>query len=351
MLIASTHVCRAWRKIFISRPTLWEDLRSGDTEKTLTYLERSKTTPVNVTVSRYGKLFPQDSFLQVIPRTAGRLKSLSINVIPEYLNDIVPHLSTPEPLLESLDIFIDTVESDEVTTLPPIFGRDLPALRDLRLWYVNTELPWRKMANLTSFSFGMVSRGEISITQFLDFLEGASNLREVNLTFVTPTSDSQGERLVSLPSLKTMKIDAEEPCAPLLSHLSIPVGAKLEIKARRISLSYDDYLPKSLDNLRNLSNFTMADLVFDSPDSKLQFSGPNGELFMDLKIYQIDIGSVMLDHMARLGYSAIERLRIVGGGTPEPRVVHRVFLSMQNLRTLTLYRCEGQYALVCSLSP
>ncbi|KAF9789214.1 hypothetical protein BJ322DRAFT_987910, partial [Thelephora terrestris] len=44
--IVLTHVCRAWREIFISRPSLWTDLCWKGAEKARTYIERSKSSPV-----------------------------------------------------------------------------------------------------------------------------------------------------------------------------------------------------------------------------------------------------------------------------------------------------------------
>ena len=52
-LVISTHVCRYWRSTLVSTPSLWTCFRfksSHDVDRTLTYLERSRSAPVDVEV-------------------------------------------------------------------------------------------------------------------------------------------------------------------------------------------------------------------------------------------------------------------------------------------------------------
>jgi hypothetical protein len=58
-VITLTHVCRAWREIFTSRSTLWTDFRCNSASKTKVYLERSKSSPINVSLRRHGSMPPR----------------------------------------------------------------------------------------------------------------------------------------------------------------------------------------------------------------------------------------------------------------------------------------------------
>ena len=338
----------------ISCPSLWTDLRCNDLEKTLVYLQRSgSSAPVNVSLSGYWDICSGDPFFQVIPRVTGRLKSLSIDVMPDCIDDIAASLSSPEPLLEKLEITIDTGEmEDEPPELPSLFADDLSSLHDLILRHVHTDLPWRDMANLTTFKLWMDPPDVITITQLLDFFEAAPRLREIELTYATPTFDGRKDRLVSLTNLKKMTVKGCDPCAPLLGHLLIPIDAKLEILSESEFLRYEDLIPESLDNLGNLSNFATASLHFYSSGSSVQFSGPSGELSMVLEgSGSTSHLSMALDYMARFGLSTVEKLRIIGDGNLDVRAVHRALPPMQGLRTLTLFGWENQCALIETLSP
>jgi hypothetical protein len=94
-VIALTHVCQAWREVFISRASLWTNLDYEDEDKTRAYFERSKSLPINLSLG-VGSL-PSSSrpLFKTIPHAIGRLRSLSIavNGALEHLLKTTDHLS------------------------------------------------------------------------------------------------------------------------------------------------------------------------------------------------------------------------------------------------------------------
>ena len=140
--IAITHVCRTWRQTFTSRSSLWTSFDCEDANKTRVYLERSKSSLVDVSLKRDGELSSSDPFLQIVPHAIGRLKSLSINGKRENLQDITSHLSLPAPLLEDLSIDGGDLSPRYNPVLTAeLFNGDLTSLYKLSLRYVRTELP------------------------------------------------------------------------------------------------------------------------------------------------------------------------------------------------------------------
>jgi len=156
-VIALTHVCRAWRELFISRSSLWTNLECKNADKTLVYLERSKSSPtINLSLRVYFKSSPTNPFFQITPLNIRRLKFLSIRGTPEPLHDVVNHLSHPAPLLEDMSIngcCLRRPDGDLILT-PTLFSADLPLLRRLSLENVYTKLPRRNMVNLHQQRFG-----------------------------------------------------------------------------------------------------------------------------------------------------------------------------------------------------
>jgi len=112
------------------------------------------------------------------------------------------------------------------------------------------------MVNLTSFTLGYVLDPGVTVGELLDFFESAPYLRDVDLTFSTPESGAQTGRLVHLAHLRKINFYGFQPPSLLLEHLLIPVGVEMTIDLDDDDLRIEDYFPKSLDNLRNLSNFT-----------------------------------------------------------------------------------------------
>ena len=348
-IIALTHVCRAWRQVFVSRSSLWTDIDCINANKTLVYLERSKSFPINLSLSRVRNLSPHDHFIQTVPHVIGRLKSICIQGTRENLQGITAHLSNPAPALEDMSIIGGReFGPKEVPILTStLFGGDLSSLCKLRLEYVSTELPWRNMVNLTSLR--LVNASPISTGQLLDFLEGALHLREVDLYFKTPTSGDTNGRLVSLTCLKRMCIWGK-PSPVLLDHLLVPVGACLAAKVDLPRSPIEDHSPKFLENLRNLPSSTTIELIA-GVKPQMQFSGPNGEVCMDPSNTYGDGIQFILKSLSLFDTSKTEQLKIDFENRPSTYPLHEVLLPMKDLRTLKLCRCASPNVVIHALDP
>jgi len=335
----------------VSRSSLWTDLDCAGTDKTLVYLQRSKSSPINLVLYRNQEvdLSPRDPFFQITPHAIGRLKFLFIHVSSWDLEDIINHLSHPAPLLEDLRIDGNGYpeREDNPVLEPTLLNGYFPLLRGLRLGSVDTELPWRNMSNLTSL---MLAYTSVSVRQFLDFFESTPRLHEVELYSATPTSSAEGDRLVSLACLKRMDIEGGL-ASILLDHLLIPVGVRLTIAVDLLNHQIAGSPPKFLDNLKNLSGFTKVRLTNDGSRSRMRLSGPNGSVLMSRVTSRVGGTHFSLESLARLDTSAAERLDISFCDFPPSIPPYRAFLPMKNLRTLSLNLCASPHLFVHALDP
>ena len=352
-VIALTHVCRAWREVFISRSSLWTDFDCVDADKTRVYLERSKSCPINLRLQRMAdsspndpSLPPHDPFFQVIPRAIGRLKSLFIGATPGNLQEIIDHLSHPAPLLDELSINGGFEPQRNAVLTAALFNGNLSSLHFLLLRTVRTQLPWRNMVNLTSFMLSHPPPGGPSIVQLLDFFESAPRLLDIQLHPTTWTSGAPDGRLVSLPCLKKMGIIGEEPSSLLLNHLLIPVGARLTTQIAPRGSLIEDHLPRSLNNLKNLSNFTRIRLCVGGPHPHMRFTGPNGQVAMFPVASPVDPARLELESLVQFDTSEAERLDIDHDVLSSIDLLYQALLPMKNLRTLTLSKFSYVYATI-----
>jgi len=347
-VIAMTHVCRAWREVFVSRSCLWTNFDCLDEEKTRVYFERSKSSPINLSLDLSEGISFRNPFFQIIPLATGRLRSLFVEGPLEDVEVVTSHLSHPAPLLERLLIYSNSSLARRDPMLPSaLFNGDLSSLRVLRLAYVHTELPWRNMVNLTSFTLSYTPEG-IPIGQLLDFFESAPHLEAIELHFAFPTTGAQSGRVVSLECLKSMHIQNDRKPSDLLDYLLIPVGAKLEIGAKPLSSLIGEHLPRSLDNLKNFSNFTAIKLHY----LHMEFSGPNGQVKINLWTDRDNPIESTLESLAGLDTSKAERLEIDDDcdlSSEEP--LYQALLPMKDLRSLTLSQCISPGILVRALQP
>ena len=339
--------------MFISRPSLWTCFRLAGTDKTRVYLERSKSSPIDLRIDRDGRLSPSDPLFYIDPPSIRRFKSLIIHATPDNLHDIATRLYHPAPLLESLTIEIRTKSEPNLNPAitPALFDGNLSSLRELDLQWVRTELPWRNMINLTSFVLAYPPPGEISTKQLLDFLESSPRLHEVELYSVTLIPSDQDGRLVPLAHLKRLTIHGDQPTSPLFDHLLIPVSAALVMELDPPHCLIEDHLPRSLDNLRNLSNFTQLRLYLDKWYSDIQCIGPNGKVCIVSFHPQGDGTGSMLESLARFDTSTVERLDIFNTSPLSGDLPRRALLPMKALRTLTTSRWKNILPFIRALDP
>ena len=337
--------------MFTSCSSLWTNFECADAEKTRVYLERSKSTPINLWLERDDGLLPNDPFLQIAPHALSRLRHLFIGTTPDHLQEITNYLSHPAPLLEELNIFGSTndpfLNPALATTL---FDGDFSSLHSLCLHSVGTELPWRNMVNLTSFALGYVFEPEVTIGQLLDFFESAPRLFDVELTFAAPTNGVQNGRLVSLTHLGKLFIYGSDPSSPLLNHLLIPVGVKMTTELDLPGPKIEDHLPRSLDNLRNLPDFTKIRLRFEPYTVSMEFTGPNGQVRMTSISPEPAATRLVPRSLALFDTSKTEWFEIVGSD-PLSEDLHQALLSMKTLRTLTLSLCSDLPSFILALKP
>jgi len=202
------------------------------------------------------------------------------------------------------------------------------------------------MVNLTLFTF--FHTGAVSVGQFLDFFESAPYLEKVKHCFGTLTAGTQNGRLVSLACLKSMYIDGG---GSLLDHLLIPVGTKLEIWVDLPSSPIREHLPRSLDNLKNLSNFTKIKLHPDKHHPCMTFSGPNGLVDMVLKTSRDNRTDSVLESLGEVDTSKTERFEIDGGDFLYEELLYQTLLLMRDLSTLALFECNTPQPFIRALQP
>ena len=321
-----------------------------DVRKTLVYLERSKPLPINVSLDRDQVRFSHRPFYRIIPHAIERLGSLTVD--PGNLKEITPHLSHPAPLLEKLSVRgCGGAPRRNPTLVSTLFNGDLSSLRKLHLEYVVTELQWRIMPiNLTSLT--LVNMSPLSVGRVLDFFESTPHLREVELHSGSPSHGVQEGRLVSLGSLKSMCIDGGGKPSLLLEHLLIPVGACLAFEVDLPNPPIEARPPRFFDNLRNLPDFTTTRLLSGGTlRSRIEFSGPNGEVNMFPNAFRPDTPCLTLGSLAQFDTSKTERLEVKYGNPPASDSPHQTLLPMKDLRTLVLDRYGRSRAFIDALDP
>ncbi|KAL0574623.1 hypothetical protein V5O48_007349, partial [Marasmius crinis-equi] len=281
--LSLVHVCRHWRGVVASYPTLWgtiDNLRGG--EKPEICLKRSRSAPLDVFLSITGPEFAPISpeLLESLGTHTSRFRQFHVNTDGWFSQTpIYQSLKDPAPLLYSLSI---VTKGRDVTggVLPPIFSNDMPSLRQLTLEHF-TSWPTKYFTNLThlclfdQWNDTPVSRP--STCQFLDFLESSPALEELAIVRAGPTRHEDNDipkvhphnRQVSLSRLRELSLGDWPTMSTLsrfLSHITIPSTTQIFVWGQNFpapphitgdqARDLSSWLPSDISNLSPLLNLT-----------------------------------------------------------------------------------------------
>ena len=355
--IRLTHVCRGWRDIFTSRPSLWTNLDCTDVDKTRTFIQRSKSSPLDICARNIDdETYLDDALSLVIPHVP-RLRSLSFysDAIPDTLRNFSCHT----PLLEDLEIHISSPDTHTLDI--PLLNGDLPSLRNLSLSADTIRLPQKNTSNLRVFNLSC-ARGGVTVTQILDFLESSPLLQKIGIVDSIPdSSDAPPERIVPLRHVETLSITADT-ANYIFKHLRIPFGASLRIWAafRGEASPLLEYFRGTSPNTGNLSCITAANFCFEPNVKRAKLSGPSGSFCLSGWWDSLTIPSTTMDDriIHSVGpriLSTTERLMISDYlrhdiTNIEQWPIFQTLLSTKNLQTLVLSRCENRL-FISALNP
>ena len=160
--------------------------------------------------------------------------------------------------------------------------------------------------------------------------------------------------MVSLPHLVDLTILADPPVhSILLNHLVIPTQAPLTLrfKVDGDGPPLQDFLPKKLENLKNIRSVTSVNLLFDGVGRFMRLEGPIGGLYVfghwkDLASFDSDRRVFKFLNHRDFALSGAQRLVITKFKHPmvariKESASYLIFLRMKALRTLTLIQCNN----------
>ena len=291
-----THVCRSWRNVLISTPSLWTHINfsvSAKSQQAEVFIHRSGNQLLDI----YQYLPDKENaepFLSITPHNLFRLQGLSIISYLSYLGPLLRKFSASAPELKHLEISSQgTMKSN--TKLPNIFGGRMSKLTSLSLQWFHTDLRDLDLPSLTRFDF--TTEKDTSIQDLISFFERCPSLEFIQITLIHPpqTPTPPPRRRVCLATLRELRLDNAAYAAGLLDQLILPKCTEmmLEVKPTGETLTQRGLPavrihPSSIDHLPVTGGITKAVMIQNS----CTFSGPSGNLrflWLEMACRDIDI--------------------------------------------------------------
>jgi hypothetical protein len=353
-LVAATQVCRYWRSTLISSPSLWTCFQfqsSHDFDRTLTYLERSKSAPIDVSVSSdWSRNF---DVLEYLAPHISRTRSLVFQASQEIQTACLLFCN-PAPLLEHLAIFA----SGRIVHLPDNFlSQQTPSLRSVNLSCVYPKLETLfPLPNLTEFHLFLPDgTGPFSMGALFRFFSDSPLLQKIGINNYNQTvQDVSLDRVISLESL----VELDYTCnsiSQILPFLKLP-------RLRRLHVSYSlgsgqvqtlaDILPH--DGRVFLAGATKMFYHSDpyARTHRLELSGSGVGVSFSVSCTTFDPAIVdWFSDRTYIPFGRIEDLKV--GGSPASTGFHINVLALENLRVLQIGLWDGEFTrgLLDSLHP
>ena len=221
-------VCRHWHDTLTGTATLWTSIDCRSRSRTSILLQRSKSSPIDVTVDR-AHYVPE--VVPIIASHTHRMRSIHITLSSREFKDLQSLLDGPAPILN--EMWIDRWGHHPARSLPlciSSFQGQFPALRILGLSGHPFDFA-RSASMVTNGLTKLLLQNDQShrLRDLLYYLKHCKNLEYLdiglpNLQGTVPTS-----HIVSLPKLRELRLDRFLPA--FFHHLSFPPSTDLAIQS------------------------------------------------------------------------------------------------------------------------
>ena len=279
-LITMTHVCRSWRNVLLSTPSLWTqlDFSTPKSKEAVRFLGRSGNQLLNI----FQLLESEDNvepFLSTTLRNIYRLRRLEIDSYLPYPEPVLTRFTRSAPELRHLEITNNSHRTDRDAELhDTIFEGHLPKLTSLSLCAFRTNLRAFNFPSLRRFEF--TTQTNMSIQDLTSFFRRCPSLEyiEIFLSYITQPPIVTPHERVRLAALKELIIYQATHTPSLLDHFILPKCTEVVLggfgETPREGWPVAQIHPSSIDHLPVTKGISKAVAM---PSSCI-FSGPNGNL-------------------------------------------------------------------------
>ena len=221
-VFSASQVCRHWRGVLISSPSLWTRFSCRHVRRTISSLERCKSVSIQL------KFDPQSSIvaLEHVLLRGNKIASLTIHHDVDRMPPLHRLSALSTPSLERLHIYSSgTREQEGEEWRTNGIWHDFPSLRELFVCRFPVPIGRFAAPNLIHLALENVGEEqEITMQRTLDMLCGCPLLETILIINdrARPQGTTPNQSPVSLPNLRSIELGVHEVRSGLITHLRFP---------------------------------------------------------------------------------------------------------------------------------
>ena len=352
----ASQVCRHWRAVIISSPSLWTRFPCRHVPRTIAGLERCKSMPIQLMFDRELSSMALEKVLLHGNEIVSLTVKHSLGQFP--LSDQL--FTFPRQSLERLHICSKKVVGwEDQGRATRELWQDLPSLRKLFIRRYSTPIEQLTAPNLAHLALEETGYGRSpTIQSILDMLRGCPLLETLLIILSNVRRDpTRDHPPVFLPYLRSIELGEDELFSGLTTHLQFPQNAAVGFRMACLLSEWVD-IPLAAEAtmqhvLRRIDIRRITLLVAPSDYHGgawllVRFEGLSGSL--EITSYSMGTGAQIRD--AFFGprgvlfsqsphIEGVREVNIVGCSFEGDQEFHHIHMAMPELVSISFFRCEG----------
>ena len=276
-VINATAVCQYWRTTLLSSPRLWRN-PGGSSSEIQAYIERSKSTPIGVTLSS-----PELAEL-IVPHTYRLIRlTVQLDDINTLRRVAKHHLHYPIPTLCVFRIIADPLRLRTLEFPSDIRNPFFSHSKKLEIEGVSAFRGYQTFPHVTELTLETNPYLSMPMDSFLSILEQLPVLERVCITFRTDLYTDPVPHMVTLPHVQEMSLSASSRAEMavriphILEFLRLPGLTSLRLRAMPKLVTFRPVFPVTTfdEHLPNLAELPELHVKLGMSSGEVTFRSPS----------------------------------------------------------------------------